>query len=54
MTNRWVVTGVGAAIGLALGIGVSLATSLPFAPEIGLVAGGGVGFLVGSRISGKS
>jgi hypothetical protein len=36
---------VGAVIGLAVGIVVSLATDLPLAPEVGLVAGGLVGWL---------
>ena len=49
--NKWVLTGIGAAIGLALGIGVSLATDVPFAPEIGLLAGGVVGFIAGSRLA---
>jgi len=30
----------GAAIGLLLGIGIGLATDVPFAPEVGLIAGG--------------
>jgi hypothetical protein len=30
----------GAAIGLVLGIGIGLTTSVPFAPEVGLIAGG--------------
>lgn len=30
----------GAAIGLLLGIGIGVATDVPLAPEVGLVAGG--------------
>jgi hypothetical protein len=37
---------VGALIGLALGIVVSLATDLPLAPEIGLVLGALVAWLL--------
>jgi hypothetical protein len=35
---------LGAAIGLALGIVVSVTTDVPFAPEIGLLLGGLVGW----------
>jgi hypothetical protein len=38
----WVV--VDAAVGLALGILVSVTTDIPFAPEIGLLVGGLVGW----------
>jgi hypothetical protein len=30
----------GAVIGLLLGIGIGVATDVPFAPEVGLIAGG--------------
>jgi len=36
---------IGAVVGLALGILVSLTTDVPFAPEIGLVLGGLLGWL---------
>jgi hypothetical protein len=36
---------VGAVIGLALGILVSVTTDVPFAPELGLVLGGLLGWL---------
>jgi hypothetical protein len=36
---------VGALIGLALGVLVSLATDVPFAPEVGLVLGALLGWL---------
>jgi hypothetical protein len=36
---------VGAVAGLALGILVGLITEIPFAPEIGLLLGGAVGWL---------
>jgi hypothetical protein len=39
-TSVAVAVAVGALIGLVAGIVVSLATSLPFAPEAGLVIGG--------------
>jgi hypothetical protein len=39
----WAVV-LGAAVGLALGILVSLTTDVPFAPEIGLLLGGLVGW----------
>jgi hypothetical protein len=35
---------LGAAIGLALGIVVSVTTDVPFAPEVGLLLGGLVGW----------
>lgn len=41
-TGRFV---IGAAIGLALGIAVALATDIPFAPEVGAVVGGLLGWL---------
>ncbi len=37
---------IGAVAGLALGILVSIASDLPLAPEIGLVLGGLVGWLL--------
>jgi hypothetical protein len=37
---------VGAVIGLALGILVSLATDLPLAPEVGLLLGGVVAWIL--------
>ena len=40
---------VGAVIGVALGILVSVTTDIPFAPEIGLVLGGLVGWLARRR-----
>jgi hypothetical protein len=45
--NKWVAAGVGAVMGLAIGIAVSLATDLPLAPEVGLLAGGCAGYLLG-------
>jgi hypothetical protein len=36
---------LGAVIGLALGILASVATDLPFAPEVGAVLGGLIGWL---------
>jgi hypothetical protein len=36
---------VGAAVGLVVGIIVSITTDVPFAPEIGLLVGGVVGWL---------
>jgi hypothetical protein len=45
--NRWLLAGVGAVLGAAVGIGVSLTTDLPFAPEIGALAGAGIGFALG-------
>jgi hypothetical protein len=36
---------LGAALGLALGIVVSVTTDVPFAPEIGIVVGGLLGWL---------
>lgn len=38
-------TAVGAIVGFALGIAVSLTTSVPLAPEAGLILGGLVGWL---------
>ena len=35
----------GAVVGLALGIVVSVTADVPLAPEVGLVLGGGVGWL---------
>jgi hypothetical protein len=40
-----VAIGLGAVLGLALGIVVSVTTEVPFAPEVGLVLGGLVGWL---------
>jgi hypothetical protein len=40
---------VGALIGLALGVLVSLATDVPFAPEVGLVLGALVGWFLRRR-----
>jgi hypothetical protein len=37
---------VGALIGLALGVLVSLVTDVPFAPEVGLVLGALLGWLL--------
>jgi len=45
--NKWVVAGIGAIMGLAIGIGVSLVTDLPLAPEVGLLAGGCIGYVLG-------
>jgi hypothetical protein len=41
--------GVGALVGLALGIVVSVSTDVPLAPEVGLVLGALVGWLVRRR-----
>ena len=40
---------IGAVAGLVLGIVVSVATDLPLAPELGLVAGALVGWLASRR-----
>jgi hypothetical protein len=40
---------LGAVVGLALGILVSLTTDVPLAPELGLLLGGGVGWVCTSR-----
>jgi hypothetical protein len=40
-----VAIGLGAVLGLALGIVVSVTTEVPFAPEVGLVLGGLLGWL---------
>ena len=45
--NRWVVAGIGAIMGLAIGIGVSLVTDVPLAPEVGVLAGGRIGYVLG-------
>jgi hypothetical protein len=42
---------VGALIGLALGVLVSLATDVPFAPEVGLGVGALVGWLLRGRLA---
>jgi hypothetical protein len=41
---------LGAAIGLALGIVVSVTTDVPFAPEVGLLLGGLVGWFSGAGL----
>jgi hypothetical protein len=41
---------LGAAIGLALGIVVSVTTDVPFAPEVGLLLGGLVGWFSGAAL----
>jgi len=46
--NRWLLAVIGAVAGLAIGIGVSLATDVPLAPEIGALAGGVVGYMLGA------
>jgi hypothetical protein len=43
--GTWLFVLVGAVIGLALGILLSVATNVPFAPEVGLVLGGLLGWL---------
>jgi hypothetical protein len=43
--GTWFFLMVGAVIGLALGILVSVTTDVPFAPELGLVLGGLLGWL---------
>jgi hypothetical protein len=45
---------IGAAIGLVLGVIVSLTTDVPFAPEIGLLLGLFVGWLLRRRTSSSS
>jgi hypothetical protein len=52
--NKWVTAAIGAGVGLALGIAVSLATDLLLAPEIGLLAGGGIGFALGAYFARRS
>jgi hypothetical protein len=42
----WLFLVVGASIGLALGVLVSLTTDVPLAPEVGLVIGLFVGWLL--------
>jgi hypothetical protein len=44
--GTWFFLVVGAVVGLALGILVSATTDVPFAPEVGLVVGALVGWLV--------
>jgi hypothetical protein len=41
---------MGAAIGLLLGILVSVTTDVPFAPEIGLLLGGLIGWFSAARL----
>jgi hypothetical protein len=43
--GTWLFVLVGAVIGLALGILLSVTTNVPFAPEVGLVLGGLLGWL---------
>jgi hypothetical protein len=43
--RTWLLLVVGAVIGLALGILVSVATDVPFAPEVGLLLGALAGWL---------
>ncbi len=45
----WLVV-LGAAIGVALGILVSVTTDVPFAPELGLLLGGLVGWFSATRL----
>jgi hypothetical protein len=52
--NRWVVAVVGAALGLVIGIGVSLVTDVPLAPEVGVLAGGCTGYVLGRVFKGRS
>jgi hypothetical protein len=47
--GRTAAVAIGAAIGLAVGILVSLTTDVPFAPEIGLLVGGLLGWLSARR-----
>jgi hypothetical protein len=49
--GTWFYLVVGAVIGLALGILVSVATDVPFAPEVGLALGALVGWLLSRRLS---
>ena len=49
--NRWLLAVIGAVAGLAIGIGVSLATDVPLAPEIGALAGGVVGYMLGGMLN---
>jgi hypothetical protein len=44
--GTWFFLVVGAVVGLALGILVSASTDVPFAPEVGLVLGALVGWLL--------
>jgi cobalamin synthase len=43
--GTWLFPVIGAVVGLALGILVSVTADIPFAPEVGLVLGGLVGWL---------
>jgi hypothetical protein len=45
---RWVI--MGAALGLVLGILVSVTAGVPFAPEVGLLLGGLVGWFSVARL----
>ena len=44
--GMWFLLVVGAVVGLALGILVSATTDVPFAPEVGLILGALVGWLL--------
>jgi len=44
--GTWFFPVVGAVVGLALGILVSATTDVPFAPEVGLILGALVGWLL--------
>ena len=51
--NRWIVAGIGAILGLAIGIGVSLVTDVPLAPEVGVLAGGCIGYVLRGVFKGR-
>lgn len=40
----WIFLAIGAVVGLGIGIVVSVTTDVPFAPEIGVVAGAAAGW----------
>jgi len=44
--RTWALLLVGAVLGLAVGILVSVTTDVPFAPEVGLILGALVGWLL--------